>query len=658
MIWIAGIIAILVLIVLGRGAVASRFQRMAARELDRGAISAAQRWLAWSDWISPGDGQVHLLMAKCFRQLKQDDRFLKALETAKKDGSLAAPIRQELRLREIQAGQVGAGAENELLDLVEAGVSPHDASAVFVYGYLYRQEPEKAKRVLDAWAADFPDEAKVAYMQGIYWRSLPDPARAETDFRSALAREPRHELARIALAELYEDQHQLVRSLEQWSESASLFPASEIAQVGVARLLRKMGRLSEARAELEPLASQPNATDEMQLEMSQIEFESGNYKEAAQRFRQAHLDQSHDYHLLLDRATMFAREGYTTSAEPLFLRARTAATAMALAGNSPGAEWLFRQVDGSYGRLRRIHDLRVRLGIEPNDRTIIDELQQLDAYANAASNAVEPPQRTDTQVESEAVSGPDLYVQHCTVCHGPRGDGNGVAARHLFPRPRNFRAQRFRLVSTVNSVPSLADVDAVIQRGMPGTSMPSFPSLNDKQRRQLSEEVLRLHREGLRDEMIELLRDAEETVDDDELRQLVQLRTTPGQVVSIPKMGTPDSQAIARGKDTFFKLGCDRCHENQVGDSTDQLLFDDRGHLARPRDLAYDPFKGGHEPESIYLRIRLGMPGTLHPSCGNLPDQQLVDLVQFCRSLSREPKRMLTNHQRRVGTSPSGRGRE
>jgi len=64
------------------------------------------------------------------------------------------------------------------------------------------------------------------------------------------------------------------------------------------------------------------------------------------------------------------------------------------------------------------------------------------------------------------------------------------------------------------------------------------------------------------------------------------------------------------------------------------------------RDLVQDPFKGGHEPDSICLRILAGMPGSLHPATKVLTEQQCVDLVHFCRSLSRQPKRTLTNHQR------------
>ena len=45
------------------------------------------------------------------------------------------------------------------------------------------------------------------------------------------------------------------------------------------------------------------------------------------------------------------------------------------------------------------------------------------------------------------------------------GDGKGLAAAYVFPKPRDFQAGRFRLVSTSNTVPSRDDLHAVLLRG-------------------------------------------------------------------------------------------------------------------------------------------------------------------------------------------------
>ena len=82
-------------------------------------------------------------------------------------------------------------------------------------------------------------------------------------------------------------------------------------------------------------------------------------------------------------------------------------------------------------------------------------------------------------------------------------DGQGVATRFLFPKPRNFRTSKFRLVSTVNGVPAPADLDAVLVHGISGTSMPSFRQLDEASRGELIGEVLRLRREGVRESVVQ-----------------------------------------------------------------------------------------------------------------------------------------------------------
>lgn len=188
---------------------------------------------------------------------------------------------------------------------------------------------------------------------------------------------------------------------------------------------------------------------------------------------------------------------------------------------------------------------------------------------------------------------------------------------------------------------------------MPGTSMQSFENLSLDERKLLAQEVLRLNRDGLREQFIDALTNEGEEIDADEVREIVDFCTTPGEVARVPRIGPADSQAILRGKDTYFKLGCDNCHGEHGSGAWDTLLFDEKGRPSPPRDLAYEPFKGGHEPESLYQRIFLGMPGTPHPACWNVAEEQLVDLVHYCRSLSQEPKRMLTNHQRTIQATGS-----
>ena len=74
----------------------------------------------------------------------------------------------------------------------------------------------------------------------------------------------------------------------------------------------------------------------------------------------------------------------------------------------------------------------------------------------------------------EAVAaGSSLFQQNCAICHGAKGDGNGIASNVLDPKPRDFHVGKYRLVTSGNGVPFRTDVVRSIQHGVPGTSMPA-----------------------------------------------------------------------------------------------------------------------------------------------------------------------------------------
>jgi mono/diheme cytochrome c family protein len=64
-------------------------------------------------------------------------------------------------------------------------------------------------------------------------------------------------------------------------------------------------------------------------------------------------------------------------------------------------------------------------------------------------------------------------------------------------------------------------------------------------------------------------------------------------------------------------------------------MKNDNGQPTKPRDLARGIFKGGGEPNRLYCRIALGIPGTPMPaSNAALKPPEIGDLVNFVLSLS------------------------
>ena len=80
-------------------------------------------------------------------------------------------------------------------------------------------------------------------------------------------------------------------------------------------------------------------------------------------------------------------------------------------------------------------------------------------------------------ITPDAARGAPLYAQHCSVCHGNAGAGDGPAGIGLTPPPANLRdaARLDRL--------SLYDIYNTLGLGIEGTDMPSFADqLDDRQR--------------------------------------------------------------------------------------------------------------------------------------------------------------------------------
>lgn len=253
----------------------------------------------------------------------------------------------------------------------------------------------------------------------------------------------------------------------------------------------------------------------------------------------------------------------------------------------------------------------------------------------------------DSQTMAAVTPGQKLYVQHCAGCHGANGDGNGTAAAFLFPKPRNFRLGKYRLVSTENIVPSELDLDALLVRGMPGSSMPSWAHLKPEERALLIKEIYRLTGEGAGERYVLNLKKEQGLSDEEikaadvqeEIAAYARGKTMPSEVAAVPTIATPDQAAIARGKEHFAKQGCVSCHGAEGKGDGVKKMIDDEGFPTRPRDLTRGIFKGGHDPASLFLRVARGMPGTPMPSAPALMEPQVVDLVHYLRSLSTEEQR-------------------
>jgi high-affinity iron transporter len=91
------------------------------------------------------------------------------------------------------------------------------------------------------------------------------------------------------------------------------------------------------------------------------------------------------------------------------------------------------------------------------------------ALATAARGA-DAPKKTPELVEQ----GRGAYAKFCTSCHGPKGEGDGPAAKALKPPPRNLVTQPMK-----GGAP---EVFQVLNSGVKGTAMIAFKHLSENDR--------------------------------------------------------------------------------------------------------------------------------------------------------------------------------
>lgn len=145
---------------------------------------------------------------------------------------------------------------------------------------------------------------------------------------------------------------------------------------------------------------------------------------------------------------------------------------------------------------QQVTDVLEELFGTPDDPHVPDGVDlDLELLQMAAGQAGYVKDTEDPQGEEYLQRG--LYRQHCASCHGVTGNGRGPAAAVLEPYPRDFRPGVFKWKSTrLASKPTQDDLLRVIERGVPGTSMPSFELLNEQQLAAVAEYVRYLAMRG------------------------------------------------------------------------------------------------------------------------------------------------------------------
>jgi DMSO reductase family type II enzyme heme b subunit len=214
--------------------------------------------------------------------------------------------------------------------------------------------------------------------------------------------------------------------------------------------------------------------------------------------------------------------------------------------------------------------------------------------------------------------GKRVYDRWCASCHGVDGRGDGVAAAYMLPRPRDFTRGVYQIRSTASGeLPTDADLQRIIDDGMPGTTMPGWKgTLSQAERNAVLEHIKGFSAFFAQGPAPE-----------------------PMRIGRAPRASADD---LAEGRAFYESVECWKCHGQAGrgdGDSA-PTQTDDEGFPIRPADLT-EPwrFNGGATVADIYRTLLTGLDGTPMPSFGDLIDSgfmtadQLWNVAHYVRSL-------------------------
>jgi DMSO reductase family type II enzyme heme b subunit len=229
--------------------------------------------------------------------------------------------------------------------------------------------------------------------------------------------------------------------------------------------------------------------------------------------------------------------------------------------------------------------------------------------------------RAQAQQADDADAGKAVYEKKCAHCHGDKGDGNGPGAANLDPKPRDFTKGRYKIRTTPSGQPpSNLDLFRVITEGMPGTSMPPWQELPEKDRWNLVAYL--------------------KTFAPDSFREAPR-------PVALPREVPTSTESVARGKEMFEAIECYRCHGaagRGDGPSAPELK-DDWGRPVRPANLTKPwNFRGGPTTKEIATRLATGLMGSPMPAFldGVETPEDIWHLANYVKSLGPDTPNLAT----------------
>ena len=186
-----------------------------------------------------------------------------------------------------------------------------------------------------------------------------------------------------------------------------------------------------------------------------------------------------------------------------------------------------------------------------------------------------------------------VFEEHCMICHGEKGDGNGELSATLHPRPRSFREGLFKFRTTPwGKMPTDEDLKHTIRTGLSGTAMGMFAHLSEDDVTSVVAYVKSFSRRWKKAEHF----------------------AAPVKLPEKPVWFADKAATAARAEQgrVLYANACASCHGPAAdGKGPAAATLKDAWNLpAPPADLRQPHLRCGDRPEDVYRVLATGLNGT------------------------------------------------
>jgi mono/diheme cytochrome c family protein len=229
--------------------------------------------------------------------------------------------------------------------------------------------------------------------------------------------------------------------------------------------------------------------------------------------------------------------------------------------------------------------------------------------------------------------GRTVYERDCIGCHGPKGDGQGPAAKFLQPQPRDFTKGLFKFAGVpAGELPHDEDLLRTLRNGLHGTSMPTWALMPEEEALAVVQYVKTFS------------------------ARWVQRKPGARIVPTEDPFAKKPEKGVELGRKVYHAIarcwGCHAAYEpraaiyadgqalGQTIDTFRDTLYapepkkSDWGYDIKPPDFLVDPLKAGDSLDDLYRDIASGIGGTAMPMWrGALPEDQIWGLVHYVKTI-------------------------